>query len=45
MKTDFFKHEDWAFGIRLSQNVHCMGEYIEYEFWIDLYKWSFGFIF
>ena len=40
--TYFSKHNYWSFGIVLSQNKFCGGQYTEYEFRIDLYKWSFG---
>jgi hypothetical protein len=38
----FSKHNYWSFGIVLSQNK--FGVYTEYEFRIDLYKWSFGIV-
>jgi hypothetical protein len=38
------KNNYWSFGIRLSQNKFCGGQYTEYEIRLDFYKWSFGIV-
>ena len=39
------KNNYWSFGISLSQNKFSGGQYTEYEFRIDFWKWSFGIVF
>lgn len=40
----FSKHNYWSFGIVLSQNKFCDSLYVEREFRIDFWKWSFGIV-
>lgn len=36
------KYSDWSFGIYVHRNTYCGGQYTEYEFRVDFWKWSIG---